>query len=127
MSILWQIGIMFVICFAAQWLVTLLPFAFPSSVLAMLLVLVLLLCGLLRIKHIKELATWFSQNLAFLFVPACTGVIEYFDLIASNILQIFVIAIVSALLVFAVTGWTVKGLILLQNKILEKREETQNG
>ena len=127
LGILWQVGILFTICLAAQWLVTLLPFAFPSSVLAMLIVLVLLLCGLLRIRHIKELSNWFSQNMGFLFVPACTGVIEYFDLIAENILQIFVIALVSALLVFAVTGWTVKGLILLQNRIMEEKEAEKNG
>ena len=127
MGILWQIGILFGICLASEWLVTLLPFAFPSSVMAMLIVLALLLCGLLRIRHIKELSVWFSQNMGFLFVPACTAVMEYFDLIAANLVPIFVISLVSALLVFGVTGWTVKGLIWLQNKLVGTEEAKKNG
>ena len=127
LGILWQIGILFAICFFAQWLVTLLPFTFPSSVLAMLIVLLLLMCGILKVQQIKELSNWFAQNMSFLFVPACTGVIEYFDLIAANLIPILVISLVSALLVFGVTGWTVKGLIWLQDKVTGKKEVQKHG
>ena len=116
MSILWQVGILFSICLAAQGIAALLPFAFPASVLAMLLVFLLLLSGIIRIRHIKELATWFSQNMGFLFVPACVEVMDYFDLIAENLIPILVIGVVTTLLVFAVTGWTVKALMRLQQR-----------
>ena len=114
MSILWQVGILFSICLAAQGIAALLPFAFPASVLAMLLVFLLLLSGIIRIRHIKELAIWFSQNMGFLFVPACVEVMDYFDLIAENLIPILVIGVVTTILVFAVTGWTVKALMRLQ-------------
>lgn len=52
---------------------------------------------------------------------------EYFDLIAANLVPIFVISLVSALLVFGVTGWTVKGLIWLQNKLVGTEEAKKNG
>ena len=123
MSILWQVGILFSICLAAQGIAALLPFAFPASVLAMLLVFLLLLSGIIRIRHIKELATWFSQNMGFLFVPACVEVMDYFDLIAENLIPILVIGVVTTLLVFAVTGWTVKALMRLQ----QRREEKLHG
>ena len=123
MSILWQVGILFSVCLAAQGIAALLPFAFPASVLAMLLVFLLLLSGIIRIRHIKELATWFSQNMGFLFVPACVEVMDYFDLIAENLIPILVIGVVTTLLVFAVTGWTVKALMRLQ----QRREEKLHG
>ena len=114
MSILWQVGILFSICRAAQGIAELLPFAFPASVLAMLLVFLLLLGGIIRIRHIKDLANWFSQNMGFLFVPACVEVMDYFDLIAQNLIPILVIGVVTTFLAFGVTGWTVKALMRLQ-------------
>lgn len=114
MKILWQIGILTGICLAAQWLVTLLPFSFPASVMAMLVLLILLLTGVLKTRHIRELSSWFLQNMALLFVPATVGVLNYLDIIRDNLFPILFISAVTTLLVFAVTGWTVKGLMALQ-------------
>ena len=61
----------------------------------MLLVFLLLLGGIIRIRHIKDLANWFSQNMGFLFVPACVEVMDYFDLIAQNLIPILVIGAVT--------------------------------
>ena len=52
--------------------------------------------------------------MGFLFVPACVEVMDYFDLIAQNLIPILVIGVVTTFLVFGVTGWTVKALMRLQ-------------
>ena len=127
LNILWQVGILFVVCLAAQWLVTLLPFAFPASVLAMILVFLLLLAGVIKVRQIKELSNWFAQNMAFLFVPACAGVLNYFDLIAANLFPILFISVVTTFLVFGATGWTVKGLMRLQARPRKEKEGQENG
>ena len=127
LNILWQVGILFLVCLAAQWLVTLLPFAFPASVLAMILVFLLLLAGIIKVRQIKELSNWFAQNMAFLFVPACAGVLNYFDIIAANLFPILFISTVTTFLVFGATGWTVKGLMRLQARLREGKGGRDDG
>ena len=117
LKVLWQVGILFAVCFLAQGAVELLPFAFPASVLAMVFVFLLLLTGILKKKQIKDLADWFSQNMAFLFVPYSVGIIQYFDLIRQNLFGILFISAVTMLFTFAATGWAVKGLMRLQLRL----------
>ena len=117
LKVLWQVGILFAVCFLAQGAVKLLPFAFPASVLAMVFVFLLLLTGVIKKKQIKQLADWFSQNMAFLFVPYSVGIIQYFDVIRQNLFGILFISAVTMLFTFAVTGWAVKGLMRLQRRL----------
>ena len=68
-KLLVQIGIVFGICLVGEGIAAVLPFAFPASVLSMLLLFVLLLCGVLKVEHIREKGDFLLKNMAFFFIP----------------------------------------------------------
>ena len=55
MKIIYQIGIIFSICWVSQIVEALLPFAFPASVIGMVLLFVLLAFRVLKVEHILSL------------------------------------------------------------------------
>jgi holin-like protein len=116
MKIVKQIGIVFAVCWVSQILSGFLPFAFPASIIGMLLILVLLLTGILRIEHVQEKSSFLLSNMAFFLIPAGVSVINYFDLIGRNILILVFICVVSTIIVFIVTALTVKVMLLLTAK-----------
>lgn len=69
MKIIIQITIIFSICWVSQMIEALLPIAFPASVIAMVLLLLLLLSGVLRVDHIREKSDFLLSNMAFFFIP----------------------------------------------------------
>ena len=53
MKTLLQIGIVFLICLIGEIISLILPFPFPGSVIAMILLFLLLLFGALKVEHIR--------------------------------------------------------------------------
>ena len=71
MKILKQITIVFLLCWLGEVISALLPFAFPGSIVAMLLLLGCLSTSLLRIEDISGFAGFLLANMAFFFIRAC--------------------------------------------------------
>ena len=107
MKIIIQIAIIFSICWVSQIIEALLPIAFPASVIGMVLLLLLLLTRGLRVDHIREKSDFLLSNMAFFFIPAGVSIINYFDVLASNLLPLLAVCIISTILTFAVTAWAV--------------------
>lgn len=107
MKIIIQITIIFSICWVSQIIEALLPIAFPASVIGMVLLLLLLLTRVLRVDHIREKSDFLLSNMAFFFIPAGVSIINYFDVLASNLLPLLAVCIISTILTFAVTAWAV--------------------
>lgn len=116
MKFLKQIGIIFVIYLAGSFISGILPFAFPGSVISMIILFLLLLSGFLKLEHISEAGDFLQSNMAFLFVPTVVGIVEYFPVIFENIIAFAVIIIVTTILTFAATAYTVLAVIRLQQK-----------
>ena len=93
-----------------------LPFAFPASVISMLLLLLLLLFGVLKVEHIREKSDFLLSNMAFLFIPAGVNVINYFDVLKSSFVQIIIICIVSTVLTFAATAYSIRLTLYIMNR-----------
>ena len=81
MKIIRQIGIIFLVCWLSEVIERLLPFTFPASVIGMAL---------------------------FFFIPAGVSIINYFDVLKSSAVQLIIICVVSTVVTFAVTAWSVK-------------------
>lgn len=118
MKIIKQIGIIFSVCWISQLIEKFLPFSFPASVIGMLVLLVCLLTGFLKIEHIQEKADFLLENMAFFFLPAGVSIMNYFELLKKSWLQIVLICVVSTVVTFAVTAYSVKFVI----KIMERRK-----
>lgn len=115
-KILIQVMIIFGICFLGEILSTFIPFAFPSSVLSMIILLVLLLTKLIKIEHIKEKTDFLLKNMAFFFIPAGVSIIDNMNYLKGNIISIFIIAFITLILTFLSTSYTIKFILYLQSK-----------
>ena len=119
MKIICQIAIIFTICWISQIVEAILPFPFPVSVIGMVLLLILLLVRALKVDHIREKSDFLLSNMAFFFIPAGVSIINYFDILASNLIPLLVICLVSTLLTFAVTVWAVR----LTRYLMDRRKK----
>lgn len=115
-KIIIQIAIIFSICWISLIIEALLPIAFPASVIGMILLLALLMVRILRVDHIREKSDFLLSNMAFFFIPAGVSVINYFDVLASNLLPLLAVCVISTVLTFVVTAYTVRLTRALMNR-----------
>lgn len=108
MKIIKQFGIIFSLCWLATVIEGLLPIAFPASVIAMLLLLVCLLAGVLKIDYIREKSDFLLANMAFFFIPAGVNVINYLDILKENWLPLLLICVITTVVTFAATAYSVR-------------------
>lgn len=101
------------------------PFTFPASVIGMILLFLCLFIGVLKIEHIQEKADFLLGNMAFFFVPAGVSIMNYFDVLKHSIVQLVFVCIISTILTFAVTAWSVKLTLRLMKS--RKPENLQSG
>ena len=122
MKILCQIAVIFSVCWISTIIESILPFAFPSSVISMILLFLLLLFKVVKVHHIREKSDFLLGNMAFFFIPAGVSVINYFDVLSKNLIPLLVICLVSTILTFAVTAYAVKLTIFLMNRGTKKHD-----
>ena len=116
MTLLGELAVLFGLCLLCEGLTALLPFPLPGSVLSLLLLLVLLLTGVLKERHIGRVSAFFTGNMAFFFIPPCVGILEHWGTLSSALLPFLAIAIFTTPLVYAATGWTVQLVLALQRR-----------
>ena len=121
MKIIKQTGIIFFICWISVILEALLPFAFPASVIGMVLLLLFLLAGILKVEHIREKSDFLLANMAFFFIPAGVNVINYLDILRDNWLPLLAVCLLTTVITFAATAYSVR----FTMRLLAKRKERQ--
>ncbi len=119
MSVLAQICVIFGICLVSEGISSVLPFPFPSSVLAMLVLLALLAARLLKPAQLKQTSGFFMDHMAIFFLPPCVGILQYKDILLANLWAVLLISMLTTPLVFFVTGHVVQ----LTMKLISKRKE----
>jgi holin-like protein len=117
-----QLLIIFLFTIFAEAIVILSGLRFPSSILAMLLVLVFLHFKWLKTEQIQELSDFFLMNMGFFFIPAAVGVIDKLPLLNDQIYIILFIAVVTTVVTFLVTTLAVAVTVRIQNKVVGKDE-----
>lgn len=116
MDILGEIGLVFGVCLAGEGIAAILPVAFPASVISMILLMVLLLTGLIKTRHIQRLSGFLTANMAFVFIPACVSVMEHAEVLLPRIVPIFLICFLTTPLIYLATAWTVQGIMALRRR-----------
>ena len=76
--------------------------------------LLLLIAGILKLEHIKEVSEYLVQNMAFFFIPAGVAIIEKYELVQGKILVLLLISFLTLILTFLAAAFTVQGVIRLQ-------------
>lgn len=118
-----QIGIVLFLCLVGEWIALLLPIPVPGSVISMILLFVLLAAKVLKVEHIRQKADFMLKNMAFFFIPAGISILEYLDAVKGNILPLLLICFLSTVITFGVTACTVKFVLFLQEKWMERGRE----
>ena len=108
MKVLKQIGIVFGICWVSVCIEHVLPFSFPASVIGMLLLLALLATGVMKVEHVKDKADFLLNDLPFFFIPITVSIIIHVEVVKSHLAALLVICLVSTVLTFAATVFTVR-------------------
>ena len=111
-----EIAIILAICYIGEILTSLLPFAFSSSVLSMIILLILLVIKAIKFDNIKSSATFFTSNMAVLFIPYGVKLLEYIEVIKENMILFLIIVLLTTPLVYAVTAFTAQLIIKLQKR-----------
>lgn len=121
MHIMGELALIFGICLVGEGVAALLPVAFPASVISMVLLMVLLLTGVVKDRHIQTASHFLVANMAFFFLPSFVGLLEHIDLLKSQLVPLLLIIVLTTPVVYLVTGWTVRLLMLRHRNRKEDR------
>ncbi len=111
-----ELAIILAICFLGDVLVALLPFNFSASVLSMIILLVLLVAKAIKFDYIKNSASFFTSNMAVLFIPYGVKLLQYLDVIKENLLLFLIIVLVTTPVVYGVTAFTAQFVMKFQKE-----------
>ena len=100
-----QCLIIFACLAVGELIVMLTGIKFPSSIIRMILLCTLLKVGIVKYDKIKGMANVLISNMGFFFIPPGIALMLYFDIIEAQFWPIFISALVSTIIVIAVTGW----------------------
>lgn len=120
MSLMTELGLIFGVCLAGEVVAAILPVAFPSSVISMVLLMLLLLCGVVREKHISVVSKFLVANMGICFIPALVGVLEYWDVLKYQLISFGILTLITTPVVYVVTAWSVQLLMKMWKKKGEK-------
>lgn len=102
-----QLGLIVAVCLAGEKIASVLPINIPGNICSMLLLLAFLTGGVIRMESIGDAANFLLDNMAIFFIPAAVAIMGSFDLLAGNILKLVAICLITTVLVFFVTSFTV--------------------
>ncbi len=122
MSIIFSLAVFFGVCLLGDMVSAILPFPFPGSVIAMVLLFILLIIKAIKVDKIKKLGDFFLENMAFFFIPPTVDIINYVGVIKEVWWQFILICCITTFLTFFAVAYTVKGVMYLI-----KRKENKNG
>ncbi len=108
MKLFKQILILFSLCVISEIVSKLLPFRFPSNVIGMILLLLLLLFKIIKTDFIQNTAEFLLQNMAFFFIPSTVSIMNELDYLKDKILILVFIAVFSLIVTFVVAAFAVK-------------------
>ena len=114
---LFQLFILFGTALLGQVISGLLPFPFPGTMIAALILFLLLEFNIVKLDQLKEVIHLSNKYLAFVFIPAGVAIMEYFLEFSPVVwLKIFFVVILSTGATMIVTGKVSDGMIALKEK-----------
>ena len=107
MKYLRQFMLLLILYFIGNLIQTALHIPIPGSVLGLLLLFLGLYFKWISLGRIEEIGEFLLNHMAFLFVPAGVGLMAAFSLIEGKWMALLCIVLVSTLVVWIVTAYTV--------------------
>lgn len=121
MKLTLQIAVVFLICWIGDIISKFLPIPMPGSIIGMIILFLLLILRVVKVDNIKEKIEFLKVHMPLFFIPSGVEIMRRYELVRGSVLALILICIISTIVTFAVTVYTVKGVIFLQNKF--KKED----
>ena len=82
----------------------LIPLPVPASVYGLVLLFAALCAGVVKLEQVKDAAGFLISILPILFVPTAVGILENWAMIRSDVIPIFLLALLSTVVTFGIAG-----------------------
>ena len=102
-----QLLLIYAVCLAGEHIAGMIPLGIPGNIMSMGLLLAFLVSGVIRMESISLAADFLLDHMAVFFIPAAVAIMGSFDLIAPNLLKLLLVCLVTTVLVFFATSFTV--------------------
>ena len=115
---LFQLFVLFGTALLGQMISGLLPFPFPGTIIAALILFLLLEFKIVKLDQLKDVIRLSNKYLAIVFIPVGVAVMEYFSEFSLDVwLKIVVIIVITTGATMMVTGKVSDVVIALQEKV----------
>ena len=118
-----QIGIIWGMTMAGEFLNFLLPFPVPAGVYGLFLLLGALLTGVVKIESVEATGNFLMDIMSMMFIPATVGLVEYAQQIGEIMVPYTVIIACSTVAVMAATGRLAQVMIERQERKMAERKK----
>lgn len=118
-----QIGIIWGMTMAGEFLNFLLPFPVPAGVYGLFLLLGTLLTGVVKIESVEATGNFLMDIMSMMFIPATVGLVEYAQQIGEILVPYTVIIACSTVAVMAATGRLAQVMIERQERKMAERKK----
>ena len=81
--------------------------------------------GLLKVEHIREKTDFLLKNMAFFFIPSGVALMEQTELLKGKILPLLLICLLTTIITFAVSAFTIRLVMKWQNRWQQMRIESK--
>lgn len=103
-----QFSIIILFTLAGELCHGLLPFPIPAAIYGLVFMVLALTLKLLRLEAVRETGKFLVSILPLLFVVPTVGLMDYWDLIRENLLQLGILVLVTTVITFGVAGMVTK-------------------
>ena len=111
-----QFTIIMTICLLGELLARTLPFTIPASVYGLFIMLLALITGIIKPKHVKETSDFLMDIMPIMFVPASVGLMVSWELLREILVPVLIVSVLGTLVVMIASGKTVDVLMTLTGK-----------
>ena len=118
-----QIGIIWGMTMAGEFLNFLLPLPVPAGVYGLFLLLGALLTGVVKIESVEATGNFLMDIMSMMFIPATVGLVEYAQQIGEILVPYTVIIACSTVAVMAATGRLAQVMIERQERKMAERKK----
>lgn len=108
MDIIKELVIILAILFSGELINKAFGLILPGNVIGMLILFLLLLSGLVKLKHLEKVSDFLLNNLTIFFIPAGVGILKYYPLLAGKLLPFLIVVVISTIIVMVFTAYVIE-------------------
>lgn len=116
-----QLFLLWAVYQVSTYIVSLIEFPLPASVLGMILLYLLLRIGIVKLQYVEVAASFLLKHLSLFFVPFAVGLMNYGGLIKASGIQLILMIIGSTIIGLLITGGSTQ---FLSSKKIAKEKNT---